>query len=91
MIVDHVLDGRSQVARPASDGELRKTLVLALPIEEGSAKVRTGGPIDDEEDMDLSVWAGVVPLRLVPGAPEQDAAQTADLPPPAVVGAGRKP
>ena len=85
VIVEHVLTGRTQVARPASDAELRKTLVLALPIEEGSAKVRTGGPIDDDEDMDLEVWAGVVPLRLTPGEPEQDAAQSADLSAPDVV------
>ena len=65
--------------------------MLALPIEEGSAKVRTGGPIDDEEDLDLPVWAGVVPLRLVPGEPVQDAAQTADLPAPVVQGEGRQP
>ncbi len=77
VIVEHVLTGRSQVARPASDSELRKTMVLALPIHEGSAKVRTGGPIDDEDDLDLPVWAGVVPLRLVPGEPEQDPAQAA--------------
>jgi hypothetical protein len=51
-------------------------MVLRLPIQEGSAKVRTGGPIDDPEDMDLPVWAGVVPLRLIPGSPEQDPAQT---------------
>ena len=90
-IVEHVLTGRSQVARPASDSELRKTLVLALPIEEGSAKVRTGGPIDDDEDMDLDVWAGVVPLRLTPGEPEQDPAQPPGLTVPLVVGAGREP
>ena len=90
VIVEHVLDGRSQAARPASDSELRKTLVLALSIDEGSAKVRTGGPIDDQEDMDLVVWAGVVPLRLIPGQPEQDPAQTADLPAPVVVGRGRE-
>ena len=90
-IVEHVLVGRSSVARPANESELRKTLVLALPIEEGSAKVRTGGPIDDDEDLDLPVWAGVVPLRLTPGPPEQDPAQAASLPPPAVVGAGRVP
>jgi len=89
-IVEHVLTGRTEVARPANDSELRKTLVLALPIEEGSAKVRTGGPIDDEEDMDLPVWAGVVPLGLVPGEPEQDPTQTAELPVPVVVGAGRE-
>jgi nitroimidazol reductase NimA-like FMN-containing flavoprotein (pyridoxamine 5'-phosphate oxidase superfamily) len=77
VIVEHVLTGRSQVARPASDSELRKTMVLALPIHEGSAKVRSGGPIDDEDDLELPVWAGVVPLRLVPGEPEQDPAQAA--------------
>ena len=83
VIVDHVLPGRSQVARPSNDSELRKTLVLRLPIEEGSAKVRTGGPIDDEEDMDLPVWAGVVPLRLTPGPVIQDPTQTIPgLPPP---------
>ena len=91
VIVDHVLTGRSEVARPANESELRKTLVLALPIEEGSAKVRTGGPIDDEEDLDLPVWAGVVPLRLVPGEPVQDAGQVADLPAPVVRGDGRQP
>ncbi len=83
VIVEHVLPGRSQVARPSSASELRKTLVLHLPIEEGSAKVRTGGPIDDEEDMDLPVWAGVVPLRLAASAPVQDEHQTpANLPVP---------
>ena len=91
VIVEHVLAGRSQVARPASDAELRKTMVLALPIEEGSAKLRTGGPIDDAEDMDLPVWAGVIPLRLVPGQPEQDAGQAHDLPAPVLQGAGRAP
>jgi nitroimidazol reductase NimA-like FMN-containing flavoprotein (pyridoxamine 5'-phosphate oxidase superfamily) len=69
VIVDHVVPGRSAVARPASDAELRKTLVLRLPIEEGSAKVRAGDAIDDEADMGLPVWAGHVPLRLTPAAP----------------------
>jgi hypothetical protein len=91
VIVNHVLTGRTEVARPANESELRKTLVLALPIEEGSAKVRTGGPIDEEEDLDLPVWAGVVPLRLVPGQPVQEAAQTAVLPVPVVQGEGRRP
>jgi uncharacterized protein len=89
-IVEHVLAGRSQAARPANESELRKTLVLALPIEEGSAKIRTGGPIDDEDDMGLPVWAGVVPLRLTPGAPVQDPAQAAGLSAPEVVGVGRE-
>lgn len=83
VIVEHVLPGRSEVARPASDAELRATLVLRLPIEEGSAKVRQGGPLEDPDDMDLPVWAGVVPLRLTPSEPEQDEAQLgADLVPP---------
>jgi hypothetical protein len=89
VIVEHVLRGRSQVARPTNESELRKTLVLRLPIEEGSAKVRAGGPIDDEDDMDLSVWAGVVPLRLTPGDPVQDPQQEQVLPVPVVQGSGR--
>jgi uncharacterized protein len=88
-IVEHVLPGRTAVARGANDSELRKTLVLRLPIEEASAKVRTGGPIDDLEDMDLPVWAGVVPLRLVPGDPIQDPVQAQALPVPIVQGSGR--
>jgi nitroimidazol reductase NimA-like FMN-containing flavoprotein (pyridoxamine 5'-phosphate oxidase superfamily) len=75
VIVDHVLPGRSAVARPSNASELRSTLVLRLPIEEGSAKVRTGGPIDDPDDMDLPVWAGVVPLRTIAAPPEPDPGQ----------------
>ncbi|MEO7428720.1 MAG: pyridoxamine 5'-phosphate oxidase family protein, partial [Acidimicrobiales bacterium] len=74
-VVEHVLPGRSAVARPSTDAELRATLVLRLPIDEGSAKVRTGGPKDDPVDLGLPVWAGVVPLRLTAAAPEQDAGQ----------------
>lgn len=81
-IVEHVLTGRSEVARGSNESELRATVVLRLPIEEGSAKVRTGGPIDDPEDMGLPVWAGVVPLRLTPGEPVQDPVQTQELPVP---------
>ena len=85
-IVEHVLPGRSTVARPTNASELRTTLVLRLDITEGSAKVRRGGPIDDAEDMDLPVWAGVVPLRLVADEPVQDPQQTiADLPLPVPV------
>ncbi|MCU1355380.1 MAG: Pyridoxamine 5-phosphate oxidase [Acidimicrobiales bacterium] len=71
-IVDHVLPGRGAEARAANPSESRKTLVLRLAIEEGSAKVRAGGPVDDDEDLDLDVWAGVIPLAVVPGPPEQD-------------------
>jgi nitroimidazol reductase NimA-like FMN-containing flavoprotein (pyridoxamine 5'-phosphate oxidase superfamily) len=83
-IVEHVLPGRSTVARPSNDSELRKTLVVRLAIEEGSAKVRTGGPVDDPGDMELPVWAGVVPLRLVPGELVHDPAQRPGLLAPAV-------
>ncbi len=67
VFADHVLRGRWEDARLPNRNELRQTTVLALPLEEASAKIRTGPPIDDEEDYDLSVWAGVLPLRLVAG------------------------
>src|SRR5262249_49876789 len=56
--------------RPPNEQELKATLVVELPLREVVAKVRTGGPIDDGDDMGLPVWAGVVPLRLVAGAPD---------------------
>ena len=65
-IVDHVAAGRSGEARGPNDNELAATRVLSLPLEEVSAKVRTGPPIDDDEDSAWPVWAGVLPLRLVP-------------------------
>ena len=64
-LVEHVVRGRSAEVRGPNESELRQTLVLALPIEEASAKIRTGGPIDDEEDYALPVWAGVLPASLV--------------------------
>lgn len=73
-IVDHVLAGRSADARPGNDKELRATTVLRIPLTEASAKVRTGGPKDDPEDMDLPVWAGVLPVKMVHGGPERDPA-----------------
>ena len=79
-LVEHVVRGRSRDARPPNEIELRQTLVLALPLEEASAKIRTGGPVDDEEDYALPVWAGVVPLKLTPGEPVADEGVTAPLP-----------
>jgi len=64
-LLDHVVPGRSADARPANDEEFARPLLLALPIDEASAKVRTGPPVDDEEDYALDVWAGVIPLRTV--------------------------
>ena len=58
--------------RPPSEQELKGTAVLALDLEEASAKVRSGPPIDDEEDYQRPVWAGVVPLLVSCGAPVSD-------------------
>jgi nitroimidazol reductase NimA-like FMN-containing flavoprotein (pyridoxamine 5'-phosphate oxidase superfamily) len=71
-IVEHMVEGRSDDTRAPTPEELRATLVVRFPIDEGSAKVRTGGPIDDEEDYALAHWAGVIPVRLVRGEPERD-------------------
>ncbi len=73
-VVEHVVPGRGADAREPNERELAGTLVLALGLEEASVKVRTGGPIEDPDDLDLPVWSGVVPLTLVPGAPVADAA-----------------
>ena len=64
-LLDHLAPGRSNDARRPTAEELRATLIIRLRITEGSAKVRTGGPLDDEDDLDLPVWAGEVPMRLV--------------------------
>lgn len=71
-IVEHVVPGRSAAVRPPSDAELAVTLVLSLPLSEASAKVRTGPPIDSEDDQRIPCWAGEIPLRLAPGAPRPD-------------------
>ncbi|MYZ40361.1 MULTISPECIES: pyridoxamine 5'-phosphate oxidase family protein [unclassified Streptomyces] len=68
-IVDHVVPGRSYDSRPANDRELAATAVIRLDLDEVSAKVRTGGPNDDAEDVGLPHWAGVVPLARGYGAP----------------------
>jgi nitroimidazol reductase NimA-like FMN-containing flavoprotein (pyridoxamine 5'-phosphate oxidase superfamily) len=79
-LVDKVGAGRSADSRPPTDKELAQTAVLALTLREVSAKVRSGGVIDDPEDYDLPHWAGVLPLCLIPGVPEPDAGVTAPVP-----------
>jgi|SRR5687767_2779154 len=69
---EHVIRGRWQDVREPTEQELKATTVLVLVLAEASAKVRTGPPIDDEEDYNLPVWAGVVPLRVVAGEPIPD-------------------
>jgi nitroimidazol reductase NimA-like FMN-containing flavoprotein (pyridoxamine 5'-phosphate oxidase superfamily) len=71
-IVEHVVAGRSDDARGPSAQELAATEVVAMPLREASAKIRTGPPIDAAEDQALPVWAGVIPLELHAGAPIND-------------------
>jgi len=73
LFTEHIMKGRWGDIRWPSEHEMKGTTVLALPLEEVSAKVRTGGPIDDEEDYSLPVWAGVLPLPVVPAEPIADA------------------
>jgi len=86
-IVEHVVPGRVAAVRPPSEKELRATRVVALPLDEISAKVRTGPPKDDEADYTLGVWAGELPLGLGPLEPVADPRLAAGLdPPPHVTG-----
>jgi nitroimidazol reductase NimA-like FMN-containing flavoprotein (pyridoxamine 5'-phosphate oxidase superfamily) len=71
-LVEHVVAGRSADARLPNDRELDQTTILAIPMDEASAKVRTGPPKDEDEDLELPVWAGVLPFTTVPGEPEPD-------------------
>src|SRR6266550_701535 len=69
---EHILPGRWEESRQPNERELKATLVMRLPITEFSAKVRTGPPIDNEEDYSFPTWAGVVPLQTVAGSPIND-------------------
>ena len=80
---EHVLRGRWDDVREPTEQELKATTVLSLPLVEASAKVRTGPPLDDEDDYSLSVWAGVIPLRLVADPPINDPRLPGSLEPPA--------
>ena len=70
--VDRFLPGRWPDLRPVTEQELKASMIVAMQIEEASAKIRTGHCADDEEDYALDIWAGVVPIRTVIGAPEPD-------------------
>jgi hypothetical protein len=84
-LVEHIVPGRSADARGGNVRELAATAVLALPLAEASAKVRTGDPKDDEEDYDLPVWAGILPLTLEPGEPIPDSCLNPGIPVPPYV------
>jgi hypothetical protein len=73
VISEQIVRGRWNDVRKPAPQELKATAVLALPIEEASAKIRTGPPLDDEEDYALDVWAGVLPLAMHSGEPLADA------------------
>jgi len=83
-VSDQIFPGRWEEARLPNEQEFKATSVLALPIAEGSAKIRTGGAHDEPEDYSLPIWAGVLPLRVVSGLPEPDEQLPPDL-------AGRTP
>jgi len=83
---EHMIRGRWDDVRGPNEREMQQTTVLALPLTEASAKVRTGPPLDDEEDYELDVWAGVIPLQLVAGKPEDDPRMILETKPPEYAG-----
>lgn len=72
-LTEHFVPGRWKDVRWPTELELKATSVLKMPITEASAKIRTGDPVDDDEDYEMDVWAGVLPLVLTPGKPIADA------------------
>jgi uncharacterized protein len=91
LMVDQIIPGRSRDARPPTEKELRSTMLLRLPLGESSAKVRTGWPLDEEEDYDLEIWAGVIPFTTVTEAPQVDPSLRVDVPMPDYVERYRRP
>ncbi len=84
-MTEHIVPGRWADVRWPTELELKATSVLKLPITEASAKVRLGGPKDDEEDYAMDVWAGVLPLDLATGEPIADTRLVDGVPIPAYV------
>jgi uncharacterized protein len=80
VISEHIIPGRWAEVRPPNDKEMRATTVLAVAIKEASAKIRTGPPLDDESDMSMTCWAGVLPLSVVAGTPVPDPRGDQNLP-----------
>ena len=78
-LTEHIVPGRWKDVRWPTELELKATSVLKVPIEEASAKIRTGGPVDDEEDYTIDIWAGVLPLELVSGQPIEDERLTQEI------------
>jgi nitroimidazol reductase NimA-like FMN-containing flavoprotein (pyridoxamine 5'-phosphate oxidase superfamily) len=79
---EQIVPGRWADVREPNEQEMKLTTVLCLPLDEASAKIRTGPPLDDDEDYALPIWAGVVPLKLVAGEPIKDPVLSAEIPVP---------
>ena len=79
---EHIVRGRWADVRGPNEQEMVQTTVLCMPIEEASAKIRTGPPLDDEEDYALPMWAGVIPLKLIAQQPINDPRLSAEIPVP---------
>jgi len=77
---EHIVPGRWADVREPNEEELKQTTVLCLSLAEASAKIRTGPPLDDEEDYALPMWAGIVPLKLTAGEPIKDPRLSAEIP-----------
>jgi nitroimidazol reductase NimA-like FMN-containing flavoprotein (pyridoxamine 5'-phosphate oxidase superfamily) len=90
-LVEHIVPGRSDAVRGADRRELAATAVVALPLGEVSAKVRTGPPKDDDPDYELPIWAGVLPLALSPGRPVPDPVLDPAIPAPEHVASWSRP
>ena len=90
-LVEHIVPGRTEEVRGPDGRELAATAVLALPLAEVSAKVRTGPPKDDDPDYDLPIWAGVLPLALTPGDPVPDPVLDPSIAPPDHVATWARP
>jgi nitroimidazol reductase NimA-like FMN-containing flavoprotein (pyridoxamine 5'-phosphate oxidase superfamily) len=76
---DHIIPNRWNDVREPNSTELKKTLVLRMPLAEASAKIRTGPPLDDESDYELAIWAGEIPLRVVAQTPVPDSRLSPDV------------
>lgn len=81
VLVEALIPGRSGEVRPHTRNEIKATSVLRLPIIEASAKIRNGPPVDDDEDMDTEVWAGLLPINTTFGEPTTADDMRMDLPP----------
>jgi uncharacterized protein len=93
LITDHLVPGRWDAARQPTKKEMAATAVLSVPLTEASVKIRAGMPADEPEDLDLDVWAGVLPMAVTFGAPDPDPAMRQEIPVPAHIRdrAGNRP